>query len=555
MFSTMTTVPDLVRFAKCRHPDMVFMVSHDNVGLTMRAVYDESIKISKSLLNFGVDHITVFAENSPRHVMTILGSVFAGTTPSLLYHGSTLGGCEYVIHQTKSKILFVDTPERLDIALRVKEKLDAIVLLNETEEQLPTNVYTWGEFIALGGAHKGTFPKPNHDECCMIIYTSGTTGDPKGVMLSHDNLTFSANAHIKNNPILVSESMRFVSHLPLCHIGALMNDVIVPLTCTGVYNQEACVYFINSPYVSTYDLSRIRPTMIFCVPRIWERIANAAKTYERNRGGIFHELMKKVCRVSHKNRFTFDVFARQYMRSRVLKSIGLDKMKLALTGGAHTDIELLEYFGSIGLDILGAYGMSELMGVQTVSRPDFFMDGYAGVPVNDTEVRVDDKTGELCFRGRQVTLGYYGQEGKCVDENGWFHTGDIGEIHESGHIRILGRLDDLIVTSTGNKIAPEPIEAHLQRECEDVLRVVVVGHNEKYICALLALTPGGDISRVLEGVNRYNTTHSKSKNEIIRRVAMIQFTHEDTTPSNKIKRKKIIKKYVNEIRAMYFDVK
>lgn len=551
-FSNMTTVPDLVYFAKCHNPEMTFMVSHDNNSITMREVYDESVKVSKSILNFGVEHVAIFAENSPRHVMTILGSTFSGAVPSLLYHGSTLSGCEYVVNKTKSKIIFVDTLERLDMALKLKENLDVIVLLDEIHDATPTGVYTWSEFLKFGDTHDGVLPELDPNECCMIIYTSGTTGDPKGVMLSHDNLTFSANAHIKNNPILISEPMRFVSHLPLCHIGALMNDVIVPLMCTGMYNQEATVHFINSPHVSTHDLLRIRPTMIFCVPRLWERIANAAKTYERKSGGIFHECMKKVCTLFRQSEYTF---AQDYMRTRILKSIGLDKMKLALTGGAHTDVELLEYFGSIGLDILGAYGMSELMGVQTVSRPDFFIDGYSGVPVNDTEVRVDDETGELCFRGRQVFLGYYGQEGKCVDEDGWFHTGDIGEIHESGHIRVLGRLDDLIVTSTGNKIAPEPIEAHLQRECGDVLRVIVVGHNEKYICALLALTPDGDISRVLEGIERYNTTHCKSKNEMIRRVSIICLTQDDITPSNKIRRQKIIKRYENEIKAMYFDIK
>lgn len=511
---SMTTIPELLNSVRCCQPNMKFMVSHDESFMTMKEVYDECIQVSLSILKLGVEHVTIFAENSPKHVISILGSVIGGSIPSLLYHGSTHSGCEYVIKHTKSRVVFVDTLERLKIILKVRHRLDAIVLFDETNERLPINVFTWKDFITFGSNCKYLSPRPKCDDCCMIIYTSGTTGNPKGVMLSHDNLTFSANAHIKNNPVLVSEPMRFVSHLPLCHIGALMNDVIVPLTCIARYGQEASVYFIDSPSINIHHLRRIRPTMIFCVPRLWQRIANEGNV-----------------------------------------DLGLDQMKLALTGGAHTDIELIKYFRSIGVNLLGAYGMSELMGVQTVSRPDFFIDGYSGVPVDGTEVRVDDDTGELCFRGRQVTIGYYGQSEKCVDENGWFHTGDIGEIHETGHIRVIGRIDDLIVTSTGNKIVPDPIESHLQRECQDINRVILVGDNQKFVTALIEPTTGGDVSRILETVEAYNNNQCKSKSETIRRVTLVKITEEEVTPSNKIKRRKILKKYEDEIKAMYFDVK
>ena len=339
-----------------------------------------------------------------------------------------------------------------------------------------------------------------------------------------------------------------------------MNDVFVPLMCI-TRGQQATLFFSSDSLTTT--LIKVRPTMLFCVPRLWERIEIDCKKIEHNLNGFLHKSVKKLCSISHKNRqvggskflVNIDILARKYMRKHILEKIGLDKINLPLTGGAYTNLETLEYFGSIGFDVLGAYGMSELMGVQTVSRPDFFIDGYSGVPVDGTEVRVDDDTGELCFRGRQVTVGYYGQSEKCVDENGWFHTGDIGEIHDTGHIRVIGRIDDLIVTSTGNKIVPDPIESHLQCECQDINRVILVGDNQKFVTALIEPTTGGDISCILETVEAYNNNHCKSKSETIRRVTLVKITEEEVTPSNKIKRRKILKKYEDEIRAMYFDVK
>jgi long-subunit acyl-CoA synthetase (AMP-forming) len=322
--------------------------------------------------------------------------------------------------------------------------------------------------------------------------------------------------------------------------------------------QQATLFFSNDSLTTT--LIKVRPTMLFCVPRLWERIEIDCKKIEHNLNGIFHRNMKKLCSISHKNRqaggykflANIDILARKYMHKHIHEKIGLDKINLPLTGGAYTNLETLEYFGSIGFDVLGAYGMSELMGVQTVSRPDFFLNGYSGVPVEGTEVRLDDETNELCFRGRQVTMGYYGQSKKCVDENGWFHTGDVGEIHKTGHIKIIGRLDDLIITSTGHKIVPEPIETCIRNGCDDIENVLLVGHGEKYLGVLLSMKAKSDITRAMKHIEYYNNHLSNSKSERIQKVILFTIEADDLTASNKIKRGYILKRYKNEIRAMYF---
>lgn len=545
---------ELLHFAYHHHPSFVFMTDDDGTERFINDVYIQSMDIARSLVYSDLKDVILFTENTPRQVIVLLGTMIMGGRVSMVYHNSSQKTCAHIVEQTRSKIAFVDSYERYEMMSRL---VDRVVLLHDEA--------SWTDFSALGrcgpfpGAPEPHVPKTRLKDCCVIIYTSGTTGLPKGVMLSHDNIMFSANAHIENNPVLLSEPMRVVSHLPMSHIGALMNDVFVPLTCI-CEGQRATLFFSKETLTDT--LPRVRPTMLFCVPRIWEKLANDAKCIDRALDSITHRIMKQMCTTGHRNRqiggYSYlkriDVFARLYMRSHILKELGLDKVKLPLTGGACTSTHLLDYFGSIGLDILGAYGMSELMGVQTVSRPDFFIDGYAGIPVPGTEVRVHETTGELWFRGRQVTQGYINR-GPCVDGDGWFHTGDLGEIHASGHIKILGRVDDTIVTSTGNKIIPEPIESRLLKECGDDLdRAVIVGHGEKYICALLALKRGGDVSKVLKGVDSYNSMYAASRTEKIRRVSLIILGRDDVTPTNKIKRSTVLNRYSDSIKAMYYDV-
>ena len=538
---------ELIDFAYRHHPKSIFMTSHDGTELSIEDVYKHSMDVARSLVYLNLKDVILFTENSPRQVVVLLGTMLAGGRVSMVYHSSSSNMCEYVVKQTQSKIIFVDSLERYEM---VRDLVDTVVLMHDKN--------SWSDFSSFGrcGPYPG-FPEPQPTDCCIIIYTSGTTGNPKGVMLSYDNILFSANAHIENNPILLSEPMRVISHLPMSHIGALMNDVIVPLMCI-TRGQQATLFFSNDSLTTT--LIKVRPTMLFCVPRLWERIEIDCKKIEHNLNGFFHRNMKKLCSISHKNRqaggykflANIDILARKYMRKHILEKIGLDKMKLPLTGGAYTNIETLKYFGSIGFDVLGAYGMSELMGVQTVSRPNAFIDGYAGIPVCGTEARVVDTTGELCFRGRQVTIGYYGNDSRCVDEDGWFHTGDVGEIHKTGHIKVTGRLDDLIITSTGHKIVPEPIETCIRNECGDIENVLLVGHCEKYLGLLLSMKIGGDISRAMKQIEYYNNHLSNSKSERIQKVILFTIEANDLTASNKIKRGNILKRYKNEIRAMYF---
>jgi len=549
----MSTIPELFDIANSHNPELVFMVSHDKIKWKIQDMYKISTAIAKYLINLDVNTVTIFTRNIPESICIMLGSMMMNSRVCFLCHNSSIIASEYIINQLQSQIIFVDTIERLNMALKIKKTskyLKNIVMIGDND---------WNDIKKKNINSATNFMKSSSNDCCEIIYTSGTSGYPKGVMISHDNLLFSANAHIQNNKILISKPMRFISHLPLSHIGALMNDVIVPLVCIATYRNKSCVYFIKGHSLTIRDLQISRPTMLFCVPRLWEKIAEEAKKIERKSNGCIHHLMKKFCLLSHNNRQEggsiylkmIDILARKYMCKCVLNKLGLDKLMLPLTGGAYTNIKTLKYFGGIGLDILGAYGMTELMGVQAVSRPNSFIDEYSGLPVYGTEVRVVKETGELCFRGRQVALGYYGVNKSCIDDDGWFHTGDIGEIHKTGHIRITGRLDNLIITSTGYKIVPEPIEASICNNSVHIENIILIGHCEKFISALLCLKINGDISQALKEIQFYNEYLSKSKTEKIQKFILITLKPEDFTVTKKIIRDKIIKRYKNKIKAMY----
>src|SRR6056300_1179057 len=549
----MSTVSELVSLANTKSFENVpYMISSSGIEWKMSDVYKQSLKVSKSLIHLGLiprhESVSIFAQNSPERVICMLGAI-----------------------DSNSKVLFVDSNERLEIALQLKSKLRAIVLLNNCEDLImgaPSCVYTWNQFIEIGSRVRDEIvdeyvenQKPC--DCCIVVYTSGTTGNPKGVMLSHDNVIYTAKSNLKHNPVLLDCPLRLLSVLPMSHVAPILSDVILPLTTVGIHGIAASVYFSNSPSISVGDLVIARPTYIFAVPRMWERVYEEALTLEYKFDGFVYRYMKKICYASHiksQNKNHKDDFitriAKTYMVTRIQREIGLDKVKLCLTGGAHVDNTTTHNFSKFGINLLGSYGMSELSGMQSIPHPNYFLDGYSGIPICGTEVKVDSVTSELCFRGRQVALGYTNQTKSFTDEEGWFHSGDVGEIHESGYIKVNGRLDDTIITSYGKKISPVPIETHLCRMCEDINEAIVVGNDEKYLSLLFTMKIGSNINNVFNSINTYNEEIASDNSEKIHRVYMIkgEFTVEggEITSSNKIRRFNILKRYHNEIKSMYY---
>lgn len=571
----MATVSELVSLANKSYEKSTYMVSSSGIEWKMCDVYGQSLKVAKSLIHLGLipryESVSIFAQNSPERVVCMLGAIIANSKACGIYFSSTQKTCEYILNDSNSKVLFVDSKERLEIALKSKTKLRAIVLLNNCEDLIvgiPSSVYTWKQFIEIGMRIRDeiideyTINQKSSD-CCIVVYTSGTTGNPKGVMLSHDNVIYTAKSNLKHNPILLECPLRLLSFLPMSHIAPILSDIFLPLTAMGIYHTSASVYFSRTPSISIRDLVIARPTYIFAVPRIWERVYEEALALEPKFDNFVYRCMKKICYASHIKRQNknheddfMSRFARTYMKTRIQREIGMDNVKLCLTGGAHVDITTTHNFSKFGINLLGSYGMSELSGMQSIPHSHYVLEGYSGIPICGTEAKVDEFTNELCFRGRQVALGYTNQDKPFTDEKGWFHSGDVGEIHENGYIKVHGRLDDTIITSYGKKISPIPIESHLCRVCEEISEAILVGNCEKYLSLLFTMKPESNINNVFNCINMYNQEVASDNSEKIHRVCIIrdEFTVEggEITSSNKIRRFNILKKYHNEIKSMYY---
>ncbi|PPA01935.1 AMP-binding protein, partial [Pseudomonas sp. MWU12-2312b] len=296
-------------------------------------------------------------------------------------------------------------------------------------------------------------PKPAADQLATIIYTSGTTGLPKGVMHSFGNLGF-ATTH-GTRLFGLNESDRLLSYLPLCHVAERM---FVELA--SIYTGQT-VFFAESLDTFLTDLRRARPTALFGVPRIWTKFQMGVYSkIPAKRLDFFLGLPIIGKRVGHK----------------VLAGLGLDALRVALSGAAPVPQALLLWYRKLGLDVLEVYGMTENCGYSHIGLPGQNKPGWIGKPCPEVEVRIDD-SGEVLVRSGATMLGYFKEPQKTADtitEDGFLRTGDKGEQDAEGNLRLTGRLKEIFKTSKGKYVAPAPIENRLAVHSR-IEQVCVVG--------------------------------------------------------------------------------
>jgi long-subunit acyl-CoA synthetase (AMP-forming) len=370
-------------------------------------------------------------------------------------------------------------------------------------------------------------PKPAADQLATIIYTSGTTGLPKGVMHSFGNLGF-ATTH-GTRLFGLNESDRLLSYLPLCHVAERM---FVELA--SIYTGQT-VFFAESLDTFLTDLRRARPTALFGVPRIWTKFQM----------GVYSKIPAKRLdfllglpiigkRVGHK----------------VLAGLGLDALRVALSGAAPVPQALLLWYRKLGLDVLEVYGMTENCGYSHIGLPGQNKPGWIGKPCPEVEVRIDD-SGEVLVRSGATMLGYFKEPQKTADtitEDGFLRTGDKGEQDAEGNLRLTGRLKEIFKTSKGKYVAPAPIENRLAVHSR-IEQVCVVGDGLIAPLGLCVLSAVGQLDadgaaraglhssleKLLEEVNG-----ALDKHERLRRLVVVKDSwaveNGFLTPTLKIKR-------------------
>lgn len=529
--------------------------------------------------------VSVIGFNCPEWLTVDLAAIHAGGFVAGIYTTNTPPQCQYIAEHSDSAVAVVENHEHLAKFLKVRDslpKLKAIVMMKGEHDD--PNVHSWSEFLKLGESVEPSvlderMAAQDTDDICTLIYTSGTTGDPKGVMLSHDNLTWTARSLATT--LDVGDDNLLLSYLPLSHIAEQVISIYVPMVT------DSTTVFAESIEKLPDNLREVRPHLFLGVPRVWEKIQ--AKMVEA--GAQSKGLKKKIATwargvgaksvplMEHGKPLPLSyTFANKLVFSKVREKIGLDRARVCVSSAAPIAKETLDFFSSLGVLINEAYGMSECTGPATYSNPKRFRIGWVGWTLPGAELKVDDD-GEICMRGRHVFKGYFKNEAATkdtIDEDGWLHSGDIGVI-EGGCAKITDRKKDIIITAGGENIAPQVIEGKL-KNITWVSQAVVVGDRQKYLSALLSLDPerlsaamseaGSSAKTSAEAaddpkVESWLMTLVEQVNSDLARVQRVKkikvlpedlsIENDELTPTMKLKRRVIRKRYQAEIAAFYAD--
>jgi long-subunit acyl-CoA synthetase (AMP-forming) len=383
-------------------------------------------------------------------------------------------------------------------------------------------------------------PAPAASDLATIIYTSGTTGLPKGVMHSFGALAFAA---IRGTELFgLGEGDRLLSYLPLCHVAERMF-----VEMASIYTGQT-VFFAESLDTFLTDLKRARPTALFGVPRIWTKFQMGV--YSKMPASRLDTLLRLPFigkRVGHK----------------VLAGLGLDAVRVAISGAAPVPEALLLWYRRLGLDVLEVYGMTESCGYSHVCRPGQQKLGWIGPPCPDVEVRIGDD-GEVQVRSGATMLGYFKDPAKTAETitaDGFLRTGDKGEQGADGRLRLTGRLKEIFKTSKGKYVAPAPIENRLAEHVR-IEQVCVVGDGLSAPIGLCVLSAGGlqdttghgrqalqgSLERLLEEVNQVLDKHERLRQLVVVKDSWA-VENGFLTPTLKIKRNEIESVYGSQFQA------
>jgi long-subunit acyl-CoA synthetase (AMP-forming) len=549
---------------------------------------DQVFRAAAGLVALGVEPgtgVAIHSSNRPEWAIADFAAIAAGAIPTGLFVTNAIEQCAYVLRHTEARVAVIDTVETLAKLRSVRDRtpqLARFVLLDgeaEGEDVLP-----WRRLLELADASAETelarrIDALRTEDVATLIYTSGTTGTPKGVELTHANLLFlapvaSALAHARG------ANERHLSYLPLAHIAEQMLTLHAPL------HSGSCVHYLRSLEELPRALGEIRPTHFFGVPRVWEKLQAAiegalAKAPRSRRRLVEWARRQGLAAARAVERggsapLTSRIADRLVLR-RLRAKIGFARAASCYSAAAPIARSTLEFFYSLGLPVYEIYGLSETTGGLTSCLTGAFRIGSVGRALEGVEVRIADD-GEIVARGRNIFRGYRADPEStraAIDDDGWFHTGDIGAIDRDGFLSITGRKKELLVTSGGKKLAPAPIEGRL-RAVPGVGHAVLVGEQRKFIAALLTLDEAALPSllaslgmptvpldeaardpRLVEfldaEIERVNASLARYESVRAFRVLPRDFSIDggELTPTLKLRRAFVTEKYADEIAAIY----
>jgi len=500
------------------------------VGLTGQDIRSTVTDLAFGLRSLGVNsgqNVAILSNNSPRWAMSDYGVICSGAATVSIYPTLIPSQIEYILNDSESSLILIEDQEQFSKIKSIWSNcpsLKNIVILDNSDTGDSENVLTFNSFIKKGSdfnkSNDLTFDslintaKPS--DLLTLIYTSGTTGNPKGVMLSHENLI--ANMEGIGKLIDFETDDVFLSFLPLSHVFERMGGHFT------AFSRACTVYYAEGIEQVPANLQETRPTVVLSVPRLYEkmhaRIIEGLKSAPSARQKIFWWAIEvgrnySLHSINGEN-IPFMLGAKHKIADKLVYSKVRERMggrlKFFVSGGAPLSQEIGEFFAAAGITILEGYGLTETSPVLSSNSPGALRYGSVGKPLFNVEIKIADD-GEIIAKGPSIMKGYYNNEeatNEAIDSNGWFYTGDIGEFDGDGYLKITDRKKNILVTSGGKNVAPAPME-NVMVASPYIEQVVVIGDKRNFISALIVPS--------FEAVESYLAEHDK---EVTSHAAIIE---------------------------------
>ncbi|BAU83161.1 long-chain-fatty-acid--CoA ligase [Streptomyces laurentii] len=558
--------------------------------------------IAAGLIDLGVapeERVALASATRVEWILADLGVMCAGAAVTTVYPQTNAEESAFILSDSDSRVLIAENAEQLAKAVERRADLPqlhhVVVIDPEGADTSDDWVLTLADLEARGTAYLERHPEIvkervaalTSDQLATLIYTSGTTGRPKGVRLRHDSWSYMAKA-IAATGLLTSEDIQYL-WLPLAHVfGKVLTSGQIEIGHVTAVDGRIDKIIVNLPVV--------QPTYMAAVPRIFEKVYNGVAAKAREGGGAKYKIFQWAAGVAREYaKVTQDNFRRTgsatapfgltakhkvadaLVYSKLREAFG-GRLRAAVSGSVALAPEIGYFFSGAGIHILEGYGLTESSAASFVNPGEAYRTGTVGKPLPGTEVRIADD-GEILLRSPGIMEGYHGLPDKTaevLEPDGWFHTGDIGELSNDGYLRITDRKKDLFKTSGGKYIAPTEVEGQFKAVCPFVSNMVVLGADRNYCTALIALDEPsllgwaaehglggktyaevvaapqteklieGYVTRLNEGLQRWQTI---KKFRLLPRDLDVE--HGELTPSLKMKRPVVERTYQHLIEDMY----
>ena len=539
---------------------------------------------------------SILANTVVEWVLADVAVLSCGGVSNGIYPTDAASQVHYLCEDSATRVLFVEDDEQLDKALEVRERLPllqkvVVFDMKGLRDLDDPDVMSLDVLRALGRNWLEKHPNAvqqsaadcQPEDLAILVYTSGTTGKPKGAMHSHRGLVYTTRGF--NTLVAQDERDERMCFLPLCHIAERMGGEYFALYTGAKLN------FVENPETIPENVREIAPTVFTAVPRVWEKFYSGVMIALKESSalqraayawsiGVGMRIAEKVMAgetvgTGLKLRFTL---ARWLALNNTRKLIGIHRARFCVTGAAPISPELVKWYMALGVPMLEVWGMTETCGASTGVPATRMKPGSIGPAAGFNEVRLDPATGEILVRGTNVFMGYLNlpeKTAEAIDADGWLHTGDVGLMDEEGFFRITDRMKDIIITAGGKNITPSELENELKFS-PYITDAVVIGDKRAYLTVIVmidqenvekfaqdadipfsnyaSLTRAPEVQELIQNeINRVNQKFARV--EQIKKFFLLdtQLTAEDEelTPTMKLKRKLVEKKYAAQIDAMY----